>query len=95
MLNEYVSVKKMAAYRPEWKIDEDVTKYTNKKRTKYIKKKTQAIREEWEKELNARAAPKGKKRLQKSEGKSADTGAQAKKPNRRQRKKAKQSTDDQ
>ncbi|KAJ1865158.1 Ribosome biogenesis protein Kri1 [Coemansia sp. RSA 989] len=95
MLNEYVSVKKMAAYRPEWKIDEDVTKYTNKKRTKYIKKKTQAIREEWEKELNAQAAPKGKKRLQKSEGKSADTGAQAKKPNRRQRKKAKQSTDDQ
>ncbi|KAJ2456179.1 Ribosome biogenesis protein Kri1 [Coemansia sp. RSA 2336] len=93
MLNEYVSVKKMAAYRPEWKIDEDTTKHTNKKRAKYIKKKTQAIREEWEKAMSA--PPKGKKRLQKSEGKSADTDAQSKKPNRRQRKKAKQSTDDQ
>ncbi|KAJ2147030.1 Ribosome biogenesis protein Kri1 [Coemansia sp. RSA 678] len=60
MLNEYVSIKKMAAYRPEWKLDEDEAKHSNKKRQKYIQRKAAALREEWEKGLQKPA--KGKKR---------------------------------
>ncbi|KAJ2499660.1 Ribosome biogenesis protein Kri1 [Coemansia sp. RSA 1972] len=63
MLNEYVSIKKMAAYRPEWKLDEDEAKHSNKKRQKYIQRKAAALREEWEKGLQKPS--KGKKRSSK------------------------------
>ncbi|KAJ1773897.1 Ribosome biogenesis protein Kri1 [Coemansia sp. RSA 1824] len=63
MLNEYVSIKKMAAYRPEWKLDEDEAKHSNKKRQKYIQRKAAALREEWEKGLQKPV--KGKKRSSK------------------------------
>ncbi|KAJ2373861.1 Ribosome biogenesis protein Kri1, partial [Coemansia sp. RSA 2611] len=55
LLNEYVSVKKLAAYRPDWKIDEDLAKHTSSKRVKYIKKKTAALREKWDAEMSAQS----------------------------------------
>ncbi|KAJ2909317.1 Ribosome biogenesis protein Kri1, partial [Coemansia aciculifera] len=43
-LNEYVSVKKIAPYRPDWKIDDDLAKYASKKRMIYVKKKAAGMR---------------------------------------------------
>ncbi|KAJ2635600.1 Ribosome biogenesis protein Kri1 [Coemansia sp. RSA 1286] len=62
-LNEYVSVKKIAAYRPDWRIDDDMTKYTSKKRMIYVKKKAASKREEWETALKqTKTGKKSKKR---------------------------------
>ncbi|KAJ1856821.1 Ribosome biogenesis protein Kri1 [Coemansia sp. RSA 1822] len=72
MLNEYVSIKKMAAYRPEWKLDEDEAKHSNKKRQKYIQRKAAALREEWEQGLQKPAKSKGKKRSSKDKSKKSD-----------------------
>ncbi|KAJ1951357.1 Ribosome biogenesis protein Kri1 [Linderina macrospora] len=47
-LSKYVSVKRIAPYRPEWKIDEDMSQYLDKKRMIYVKKKARHNREEWD-----------------------------------------------
>ncbi|KAJ2743845.1 Ribosome biogenesis protein Kri1 [Coemansia sp. BCRC 34301] len=61
-LNEYVSVKKIAPYRPDWKIDDDLSKYASKKRMIYVKKKAASVRSEWEKEAKALHSSTSKKR---------------------------------
>ncbi|KAJ2897093.1 Ribosome biogenesis protein Kri1 [Coemansia aciculifera] len=61
-LNEYVSVKKIAPYRPDWKIDDDLAKYASKKRMIYVKKKAAGMRSEWEKEAKAQHGPSTSKR---------------------------------
>ncbi|KAJ2006026.1 Ribosome biogenesis protein Kri1 [Coemansia thaxteri] len=61
-LNDYVSVKKIAPYRPDWKIDEDLAKYASKKRIIYVKKKAASRRSEWEQELKSLASSSSKKR---------------------------------
>ncbi|KAJ1819706.1 Ribosome biogenesis protein Kri1 [Coemansia sp. RSA 2675] len=66
-LNEYVSVKKIAPYRPDWKIDDDLSKYASKKRMIYVKKKAANTRSEWEKEAKALQASTSKKRAAKSD----------------------------
>ncbi|KAJ1816802.1 Ribosome biogenesis protein Kri1, partial [Coemansia sp. RSA 2598] len=60
-LNEYVSVKKIATYRPDWKIDDDMSKYASKKRMIYVKKKAATTREEWVNSLKQAKAAKGGK----------------------------------
>ncbi|KAI8320615.1 Krr1-domain-containing protein [Martensiomyces pterosporus] len=65
-LNEYVSVKKIAAYRPEWKIEEDLSNYASKKRLIYIKKKATAKRDEWKGDLDKLQGSGGKKRSAKT-----------------------------
>ncbi|KAJ2708303.1 Kinetochore protein Spc24 [Coemansia spiralis] len=66
LLNEQLSVKRLGAYRPDWKVEEDKTKYSSRKRTIYIKKKATAMRKQWEEELKAQAEPRGKKRSAKA-----------------------------
>ncbi|KAJ1733373.1 Ribosome biogenesis protein Kri1 [Coemansia biformis] len=67
MLNEHASVKRLAAYRPDWKVEEDKTKYTSRKRAIYIKKKATVMRKQWEEELKAQAdASRDKKRSAKA-----------------------------
>ncbi|KAJ2821729.1 Ribosome biogenesis protein Kri1, partial [Coemansia sp. 'formosensis'] len=61
-LNDYVSVKKIAPYRPDWKIDDDLSKYASKKRMIYVKKKAAGMRSEWEKEVKALHGSTSKKR---------------------------------
>ncbi|KAJ2782250.1 Ribosome biogenesis protein Kri1 [Coemansia javaensis] len=111
LLNSHVSVKRLAAYRPDWKVEEDKAKYSNRKRAIYIKKKAAASRLEWEESLKG-AKASGKKRKDKpakpaakdakeppKAGKASKAAGKApepadaaeppaKKPNRRQRKKA-------
>ncbi|KAJ2393842.1 Ribosome biogenesis protein Kri1, partial [Coemansia sp. RSA 2531] len=61
-LNDYVSVKKIAPYRPDWKIDDDLSKYASKKRMIYVKKKAAGMRSEWEKEVKTLHGSTSKKR---------------------------------
>ncbi|KAJ2730747.1 Ribosome biogenesis protein Kri1 [Coemansia sp. BCRC 34962] len=80
-LNEYVSVKKIAPYRPDWKIDDDLSKYASKKRMIYVKKKAASMRSEWEKEAKSLQASTSKRRSAKSDdakpAKSRKTKAEA------------------
>ncbi|KAJ2077765.1 Ribosome biogenesis protein Kri1 [Coemansia sp. RSA 988] len=62
LLNDYASVKRIAAYRPDWKIEDDISSHTNRKRMIYIKKKAVAQRKDWESELKAQASSVSKKR---------------------------------
>ncbi|KAJ2800729.1 Kinetochore protein Spc24, partial [Coemansia guatemalensis] len=66
LLNEYASVKRIAAYRPDWKIEDDISSHTNRKRMIYIKKKAAAQRKDWENELKAQAGSVSKKRSAKT-----------------------------
>ncbi|KAJ1944064.1 Ribosome biogenesis protein Kri1, partial [Linderina pennispora] len=68
-LSKYVSVKRIAPYRPEWKIDEDMSQYLDKKRMIYVKKKARHKREEWEaanKKRKSDDGTDGEKRVKKS-----------------------------
>ncbi|ORX74713.1 hypothetical protein DL89DRAFT_264521 [Linderina pennispora] len=68
-LSKYVSVKRIAPYRPEWKIDEDMSQYLDKKRMIYVKKKARHKREEWEAASKKRKSDDGvdgEKRVKKS-----------------------------
>ncbi|KAJ1646748.1 Ribosome biogenesis protein Kri1 [Coemansia asiatica] len=90
-LNEYVSVKKIATYRPDWRIDDDMTKHANKKRMVYVKKKAAVMREEWMNTLKqAKSGKKDKKdkkkkremagdKAESTEGKSSEKNTKAKK----------------
>ncbi|KAJ2822280.1 Ribosome biogenesis protein Kri1 [Coemansia erecta] len=80
MLGDFVSIKKMAAYRPEWKLDEDEVKHSSKKRVKYIQRKTAALREEWESGL---AAKPSKVKKNKNKNKHGDTAEAADKKSKK------------
>ncbi|KAJ2557750.1 Ribosome biogenesis protein Kri1 [Coemansia sp. RSA 1933] len=83
ILNEYFSVKKIATYRPEERIENDLSLYAKGSRMKYIKKKAQTSRDTWVEQLaNMAEKSSSKKRRAKSEpGKSdaADKSKPAKK----------------
>ncbi|KAJ1670919.1 Ribosome biogenesis protein Kri1, partial [Coemansia sp. RSA 25] len=87
-LNDYVSVKKIAPYRPDWKIDDDLSKYASKKRMIYVKKKAAGVRSEWEKEAKAlhgstskkRAASSSDAKAKKSKTSKTETTTQKSKP---------------
>ncbi|KAJ2608735.1 Ribosome biogenesis protein Kri1 [Coemansia sp. RSA 1365] len=84
LLNDYASVKRIAAYRPDWKIDDDISSHTNRKRMIYIKKKAAAQRKDWESELKAQAESASKKRSAKAglskKSKKSKTGDTTKAP---------------
>ncbi|KAJ2853859.1 hypothetical protein GGI22_004706, partial [Coemansia erecta] len=101
LLNEYFSVKKIATYRPEERIENDLSLYAKGSRMKYIKKKAQASRAEWiERLANIPEKSNGKKRRAKAESSSveksnADKNRSAKKPKKETKvEKAKASVND-
>ncbi|KAJ1722217.1 Ribosome biogenesis protein Kri1 [Coemansia erecta] len=51
MVSQYVPVKRIAPFIPDWKIEDDMTKHANKKRLIYLKKKAAKKRADWENEL--------------------------------------------
>ncbi|KAJ2784876.1 Ribosome biogenesis protein Kri1 [Coemansia interrupta] len=51
MVGQYVPVKRIAPFIPDWKIEDDMAKYANKKRLIYLKKKAAKKRADWENEL--------------------------------------------
>ncbi|KAJ1667136.1 Kinetochore protein Spc24 [Coemansia sp. RSA 1646] len=72
ILNEYFSVKKIATYRPDEKIENDLALYAKGSRMKYIKKKAQKSRAEWMEQLaNLPEKSSGKKRRAKPEADAA------------------------
>ncbi|KAI7834115.1 KRI1-like family-domain-containing protein [Kickxella alabastrina] len=79
-LNEYVSVKRIATHRPDWKIDEDMQKYANKKRMLYVKKKAAAKRDEWEGQMKkaAQVSIGGKKKRERGEEKAEKASKKSK-----------------
>ncbi|KAI9505214.1 KRI1-like family C-terminal-domain-containing protein [Coemansia spiralis] len=77
-LNEYVSVKKIAAYRPEEKIESDLSRYASKKRMIYVKKKAAATRSLWEEQLAGISDKNSKKRRLKPSNSVGDGSANSK-----------------
>ncbi|KAJ1680140.1 Ribosome biogenesis protein Kri1 [Spiromyces aspiralis] len=63
-LNEYVSLKKLAPFRPKHKLEKDFKKYAKKKRIKELRKKIEEQRAEWERlsiQVTSEAGSSGKK----------------------------------
>ncbi|KAJ2524862.1 Ribosome biogenesis protein Kri1 [Coemansia sp. RSA 2049] len=92
ILNEYFSVKRIAAYRPEERIENDLSLYAKGSRMKYIKKKAQTTRAVWDEQLaSIPDNSSGKKRKAKSDA--ASSSAKSSSEKSKQVKKSKKETD--
>ncbi|RIA98498.1 KRI1-like family C-terminal-domain-containing protein [Glomus cerebriforme] len=68
-LNEFVSLKKLAPYRPEHVVENDLKKYSKKKRLKQFRKKLELLEEQNPPEHNSWSIKSIKRRINEQEGK--------------------------